>query len=330
MPTPTIDPQLLTRFVPMSSLASSYLRELSNHAFLLELAPGDTLGEELCSVGFIYYLVDGELRMTGGGVPDTRIKADDPNARFALAGTENVDRQAVAVNATRLLRLERAKISTLLIWAQASAPAADRNAQALRDDISALLLQSRLFARIPPSNIERIGQLIEPVKFSAGDVVVRQGDIGDYYYIIEAGSCEVLREHSDDSKPQRLAQLGKGQSFGEEALITDSQRNATVRMVSDGVLLRLTRDYFVELISAPLLHEISHERAEDLLATGARWIDVRLREEFERDGLEDAINVPLGELRSRINEFSRDGSYITVCNSGRRAQQGDFAQANFC
>ena len=324
MPTSNIDPQLLARFVPMSSLASSYLRELSNHACLLELAPGDTLGEELRSVGFIYYLVVGELRMTGGGVPDTRIKAGDPNARFALASTEHVDRQAFAVNATHLLRIERAKISTLLIWAQASAPAADRDAQALCDDISALLLQSRLFARIPPSNIERIGQLIEPVKFSAGDVVIRQGDIGDYYYVIEAGSCEVLREHGDDREPQRLAQLGKGQSFGEEALITNSQRNATVRMASNGVLLRLTRDYFIELISAPLVHEISHERAEDLLATGARWIDVRLREEFERDGLEDAINVPLGELRSRINEFSRDGSYITVCNSGRRAQAGAF------
>lgn len=139
----------------------------------------------------------------------------------------------------------------------------------MRDDITALLLQSRLFARIPPSNIERIGQLIEPLEVSASDVVVRQGDISDYYYIIEAGRCEVLRE-LDDSEPQSLAQLSNGQSFGEEALITNSQRNATIRMLTDGVLLRLTRDYFIELISAPLLHEVSHERAEYLLATGAR------------------------------------------------------------
>jgi len=118
--------------------------------------------------------------------------------------------------------------------------------------------------------------------------------------------------------------LGNGESFGEEALITNSQRIATVRMVTDGVLLRLTRDYFITLISAPLLHEVSHERAEDLLATGARWIDVRLREEFERDGLDDAINMPLGELRSRMTKLPKDGSYITVCNTGQRAQAGAF------
>lgn len=325
MPTPPIDQDLLARFVPMSALAPSYLRELSNHASVLELSANDTLDEELRMLEFIYYLLDGELCMTGGGIPDTVINAKDSTARFSLAGTETVGRHAKATTPTSLLRLERAKISTLLIWAQASSPeTASGGSQLLRDDITALLLQSRLFARIPPSNIERIGQLIEPIEVNNGDVVVRQGDIGDYYYVIEAGRCEVLSEQANDNEPIRLAQLGKGESFGEEALVTDSKRNATVRMTSDGVLLRLTRDYFVELISAPLLHEVSHERAEDLIATGARWIDVRLHEEFERDGLVDAIHVPLGELRSRLAEFPTDGSYITVCNTGRRAQAGAF------
>jgi hypothetical protein len=101
----------------MSALADSYLRELSNHATLMELAPGDVLNEELRAVEFINYLVSGELRMTGGGVPDTVIEASDPNARFALASTESIDRHAIAVNSTQLLRIARAKISTLLIWA---------------------------------------------------------------------------------------------------------------------------------------------------------------------------------------------------------------------
>jgi CRP-like cAMP-binding protein len=325
MPTPIVDQELLARFVPMSALAPSYLRELSSHATLIELNAGDTLDEELRTVEFIYYLVEGELHMSGGDDPETAIKASDSNARFSLAVTQNVGRHTSAVSDTRLLRLQRAKISTLLIWAQASNPTSqDLDSQALRDDITALLLHSRLFARISPSNIERIGQVIESVKVNSGDVVIRQGEVGDYYYIIESGRCEVLRENDDSREAVRLAQLGPGESFGEEALITDSQRNATVRMLTDGVLLRLTRDYFITLISAPLLHEVSHERAEDLLATGARLVDVRLREEFERDGLDDAINMPLGELRSRMTKLPKDGSYITVCNTGQRAQAGAF------
>jgi rhodanese-related sulfurtransferase len=95
-------------------------------------------------------------------------------------------------------------------------------------------------------------------------------------------------------------------------------------MLSDGVVLRLTRDYFIDLISEPLLQEVSHDRAEDLVGIGARWIDVRLREEFERDGLEGAVNIPLGELRARIRELKRGASYVTYCNAGRRAQAAAF------
>jgi len=220
---------LLARFVPMSALAPSYLRELSSHATLIELNSGDTLDEELRTVEFIFYLVEGELHMSGGDDPETAIKASDSNARFSLAVTQNVGRHTSAVGATRLLRLQRAKISTLLIWAQASNPASQNlDSQALRDDITALLLHSRLFARISPSNIERIGQVIESVKVNSGDVVIRQGEVGDYYYIIESGRCEVLRENSDSREAVRLAQLGNGESFGEEALITNSQRTRSV------------------------------------------------------------------------------------------------------
>lgn len=320
-----VDDRLLARFVPMSALSQNHLRELGHHATFLELAPGDILREELERVESILYLVDGVLCLTGGGLPDELVKASDPGSRFALKGAETDGRHARAVERSRLLRVDRAKISTLLIWAQASQPrTGERDPERLQADITALLLQSPLFERIPPSSIERVGELIEPVRFEAGDTVVRQGDPGDYYYVIESGRCEVLREREGGGEPLRLAELGNGECFGEEALLTDSRRNATVRMITGGTLLRLTREYFVDLISAPLVQDVSHERAEDLVATGARWLDVRLPEEFERDGLEGAINVPLAELRRRAGELPPGGSYVTYCNTGRRAQAGAF------
>ena len=325
MPTNSIDKDLLAKFVPMSALDESHLRELSNHGVFVDLEVDDVLNHELHMVESTFYLVEGELCMTGGDLPDTVIKATDPSARFALASSQGVGRRARANSAVRLLRMERAKISTLLIWAQASGDqSAAQSSQTFRDEITAQLLQSRLFARIPPGNIERIGQLIEPQDAKAGDTIIRQGESGDHYFIIEEGRCEVLRELAEASSPTRLAELGPGESFGEEALLTDSERNATVRMLTDGVLLKLTRDYFVELISAPLSNEISHERAAELISAGAQWIDVRLKEEFEQDGLEDSISVPLSELRDRRSEFPKDGTYIAVCNSGRRAQAGAF------
>lgn len=321
----TIDERLLARFVPMSALGESHRRELAHHARLITLATGDALDQALGRVDAIHYLIDGAVSLSGGSRPEEVVRASDPGARFALPAAEAEGRQARAIEPTHLLCVDRAKVSTLLIWAESAQPqSGDRDFAHLQQDITMLLLQSHLFARIPPSSIERIGELIEPVHMRAGEVIIRQGERGDHYYIIERGRCEVLRASGDGTPPIRLAELGAGDSFGEEALLTDSERNASVRMITDGTVLRLTRAYFIELISAPLIQAVSHERAEDLVAIGARWMDVRLPEEFGRDGLRDAINMPLGTLRARIGELPAGASYVTYCNYGRRAQAGAF------
>ena len=66
----TVDEHLLARFVPMSALGAGSLRELSQHAELVSLAPGDTLADELSSTESTYYVVEGSLTVTGGGLPE--------------------------------------------------------------------------------------------------------------------------------------------------------------------------------------------------------------------------------------------------------------------
>ena len=63
--------------------------------------------------------------------------------------------------------------------------------------------------------------------FEPGDIIFRQGDLGDSVYVIEDGECEALRDQ--DGEPQLLATLGRGEYFGEMALLSDRTRNATIR-----------------------------------------------------------------------------------------------------
>ena len=72
------------------------------------------------------------------------------------------------------------------------------------------LLQSELFARIPPANIQRIVTTMESVKVSAGEEIVTQGTPGDYYYLIQRGRCEVSRRASIGAEPIKLAELSEG------------------------------------------------------------------------------------------------------------------------
>jgi len=80
-----------------------------------------------------------------------------------------------------------------------------------------------------------------------GDVIVRQGDAGDAFYVIVDGSVSV--ERSDGSNGgQVLAQLSKGDYFGEMALLSDEPRNATVKATTACRTLTMTRDAFDQFL----------------------------------------------------------------------------------
>ena len=105
------------------------------------------------------------------------------------------------------------------------------------------ILQSRVLQRIPPANIDALLARLQPVSVKAADTVIRQGEIGDYFYLICDGKCHVTRQFESGTRIS-LASLGAGDSFGEEALLSDGKRNATVTMETDGVLVRLSKADF--------------------------------------------------------------------------------------
>ncbi|PMY59437.1 cyclic nucleotide-binding protein, partial [Pseudomonas sp. FW126-L8] len=89
--------------------------------------------------------------------------------------------------------------------------------------------------------------------------------------------------------------------FGEEALISESKRNATVAMLTDGSLMRLNKADFNTLLNEPMLHWIGYEDAVGQVeGAGARWLDVRLPSEFDTWHLPGAVNVPLYFLRLKL------------------------------
>src|SRR5208283_1040864 len=92
------------------------------------------------------------------------------------------------------------------------------------------LLQTKAFHRIPPANIQAIFMRMQRINYRAGDIVIKQGTEGDFFYVVVSGKCIVTRETPLNKECIKLAELGPGYSFGEEALISDANRNATVMM----------------------------------------------------------------------------------------------------
>jgi rhodanese-related sulfurtransferase len=121
-----------------------------------------------------------------------------------------------------------------------------------------------------------------------------------------------------------LAELGKGDCFGEEALVSDASRNATVTMLTDGTLMRLSKKDFVELLKKPLVHHIDYELATNVVKDGGVWLDVRLPDEHSKYAFEGSQNVPLATIRDKASALSSSDKYVIYCDTGRRSAAAAF------
>jgi rhodanese-related sulfurtransferase len=160
---------------------------------------------------------------------------------------------------------------------------------------------------------------MQRINCKANDVIIKQGAEGDYFYVIVSGKCLVTRETPLNKEGLKLAELGPGDSFGEEALIAEAKRNATVTMITDGSLMRLGKQDFQTLLNEPLLQWVDYEQAKQIVAQGGKWLDVRLPSEFQNFRIEEAINIPLYFIRLRLNALEKNTKYVVCCDTGRRS-----------
>lgn len=178
--------------------------------------------------------------------------------------------------------------------------------------------QTELFKDVPPQNLQEMYGRMETVGVSKGDVVIKEGDEGDYYYLLAVGTATVTR------KAQAVAALTGPTGFGEEALISNAKRNATITMTSDGVLMRLSKDTFNDHVKEPLVTWFSHVEAQEKIASGWKWIDVRYATEAHQSRLHAAIELPMEELRARMAGLDKGLSYICYCENGRQSSTAAF------
>jgi rhodanese-related sulfurtransferase len=122
----------------------------------------------------------------------------------------------------------------------------------------------------------------------------------------------------------KLAELAVGETFGEEALIAEAKRNATVTMLSDGVLMRLNKQDFRDLMHEPLLRWVDEVQALKIIQNRGQWLDVRLPSEYQNLAIEGSINIPLYFVRLKLNALDRKMPYVVVCDTGRRSSAAAF------
>jgi putative ABC transport system ATP-binding protein len=111
-----------------------------------------------------------------------------------------------------------------------------------------ILTKCPSFANQPSRILSGVAEKMVKERFTAGSVIFRQGDIGDKFYLIRRGSCDVFIEEDGTRKLART--LGAGDFFGEIALLTHQPRTATIVARSNAILYTLGQEDFQALVSA--------------------------------------------------------------------------------
>lgn len=341
-----MDASLIARLEPVCLLSPGRQEEIAELCFVEKVSKDiDPFRMNVVKNSQSLYLLKGELGLKFDDGTKVVLRGGTDLARYPVGSGRKQLSLAIALSELEIVRIDTDLLDIMMTWDQlagyeqsgaripdakpSGAPAARGAGGWMKQTgvFSAGNLQTGVFSRLPPSNIDEMFRRMVSVPVQKDQVVIMQGAEGDYYYLIESGTAQVTRVSEPGAAPMLLADLKAGDAFGEEALVSDNKRNASVTMQSDGVLMRLNKQDFVELLKAPLLNKISMADAEAKVAAGATWLDVRFPSEYKFDHLPNAVNAPLHEIRNVLNTLDNQKPYIAYCQTGRRSSAAAFILA---
>lgn len=316
----------LNNYQPLDTLTPDNLKEIAGKLEVVELNKGAPVFDEGDKDDRHIFLHKGNVELIKSGKVLKTIEAGTADARSALAHIIPRNFSCKASSEVVVFKIDADLLDMMISWNQTgSFQVEELSCDTNDDDWMSRLLQTEAFRRIPPANIQSIFTSLEDFDVNVGEKIISQGEPGDFFYIIKSGRCMVTRKNPDQDKEIKLADLNAGDTFGEEALISDATRNASIVMLSKGTLSRLSKENFLELLNEPMIDKVDYTTANLKVNNGeAEWLDVRLPAEYESAHIKGATHMPLIFLRMKIKELDEMKNYILYCDTERRSSSASY------
>jgi CRP-like cAMP-binding protein len=238
----------LRQFDDFNHLDPATLQRTARHCQLVHLPADRWLARAGRTLSGRYYLLRGKIRVF------------DPNgvlrhaARAIYPGHSGI----LTLSAVRLLRLDASAVTVLDsalhgtgngAGARITAAEVENAQEADANCWQVRFLRSHMLSPLSAPRWQQILGALEPVELSTGSKVIRAGERGNGCFILATGRAVVRH------RGRVLRELGPGDFFGEDALLSQKPRNATVKMLSDGVVMRLDEAHFRDWLVASLVAE---------------------------------------------------------------------------
>ncbi|RZA06227.1 MAG: cyclic nucleotide-binding domain-containing protein [Moraxellaceae bacterium] len=311
--------ELLAKFSPFNTLAFEYLDKVIEKASLKEFTKGALVFKRGRELNEAIYLVSGDVDLIDSQFAVTSVSSEADLHKVPLNNSSPTQVSAVAKSSVTVLAVERDFLDLVIAWSESGNEESEEEIEfdmAEEGDWMSSLLQSPLFNKIPPGNIRQLFVRFKSQKVVADEIIIREGERGEFFYVLETGSATVM-----DKQGNILAALRPGDYFGEEALVGDTTRNATVKMLTQGKLMRLGKEDFIKLLQEPVRRVISYEELQSTVDKDTKYqiIDVRLPLERRFQSIPNSRNIPLSQLRKTLPQLDQAQVYVVSDDAGRRA-----------
>ena len=320
--------EILKKLQPFNRLEDEEIQTLEQKGQFLQVSSHTVLFKRGDRAEFCYWLISGNVDLITKDHGITSVEGGSAEAKRVLDQSNPHLCSAVVTSESEVFKVSRLVVDfmTKLIDSNHYMVSDVRDTHEVEADWMSGLLSSPVFELIPPSSLMQLLRQFEEVTAEAGEAVIEQGDIGSYFYVIRSGTARV--EQTFGGTSQTLANLGVGASFGEDALISEVPRNATIIMTSAGRLMRLSKEIFGELLQTPVLSQLekleANSLAEEDSGNTPLFLDVRNPEEVGDTLPVNHINIPLLQLRDRKEELDPNVTYITRSGGGKRGALAAF------
>ncbi len=322
----------LGAFETFNAFSAEMLDKVLSESTVTRLPPGRRIFNQGDMDGKSVFLLSGQIALIAEGHPAITIKAGTNEALQAVADSKPREVTALARSSVTLLSVatellhEMNKTTPMVSVRKQSSTSGSKECRSRSARIE-WVLNSPLFFRLPSPHVQVLTRRLEEISVKAGEAVVNEGDVGEFYYVITMGSCIVTRTVKDTDKKSRLAELGIGRGFGEGALIGDVPHSSTVTMQEDGALVRISKSEFMTLLVTPYIKRVSYEQMLMMQDEGAVLLDVRMHAAFERMSLRGSINLPLATLWKAASILDKSKEYVVCCDIGKRSTIAAFLMA---
>ncbi len=315
---------ILQKLVPLNTLSMSGMDEILRSVIIDQAEKEKVLFSEGEDDGYAVFLLQGEVELSSLNQADARrIKSSTEAALYAIAQLKPRQMTGITTRASTIARIDQNILDHIVTMDEVGGIEViemdtDEDANWVFS-----VLSSSTFSKLPPANANQMLARMESVPVSAHQIIITQGEPGDYYYLIREGTASVAQK-DDSGKTKIINELSTGDQFGEEALLSDSPRNATVVMKTDGVLMRLTRNDFNELLTEPMLHWVAQAEADKMIGEGAVILDVRTVDEYRSGAIKNSVNAPLKQIRQFSESLDHSKKYVIYCQTGSRSSVAAF------